>query len=214
VKTYFTKKELTKIGFVKVGKNNQISKKVSFINIINGTLGSNVRIDDYCVIKGRVQIGSFIHISNFCLISGSEKNVVVIKDRAGLSNNVSLLTSSDHYLKSPINSANDLPNKILKIRDLNLKIGNIMLKEGCLIGAYSLILPNTVVGISTSIGAYSILYKKIDDFIYYSNRDISKVTKKKKDKINIPIVINTYFGNKISCILLWGKFIEKKSLFI
>jgi acetyltransferase-like isoleucine patch superfamily enzyme len=198
METYFTKKELIKIGFVKVGKNSQISKKVSFINIINATLGSNVRIDDYCVIKGRVQIGSFVHISNFCLISGSEKNVVVIKDRAGLSNNVSLLTSSDHYVKSPINNASDLPNKILKIRDLNLTMGNILLKEGCLIGAYSLILPNTVVGISTSIGAYSILFKKIDDFIYYSNRNILKVTKRKKDKIKILSVIENfkkYFSN-------------------
>jgi acetyltransferase-like isoleucine patch superfamily enzyme len=198
METYFTKKELIKIGFVKVGKNNQISKKVSFINIINGTLGDNVRIDDYCVIKGRVQIGSFIHIANFCLISGSEKNVVVFKDRVAISNNVSVLTSSDHFVKGIINIASDLPNKILKIRNLNLIMGNILLKEGCLIGAYSLILPNTVVGISTSIGAYSILFKEIDDFIYYSNRDILKVTKIKKDKIKILSVIENfkkYFSN-------------------
>lgn len=198
MQTYFTKKELIKIGFVKVGKNNKISKKVSFINIINGILGSNVRIDDYCVIKGRVQIGSFIHIANFCLISGSEKNVVVIKDRSGISNNVSLLTSSDHYLKSSIYCASGLSNEIQKHRNLNLVIGDVILNEGCLIGAYSLILPNAVVGISTSIGAYSILYKKIDDFIYYSNRDILKVTKRKKDKIKILSVIENfkkYFSN-------------------
>ena len=53
---YYTKEELLKIGFKKVGDKNFVSKKTSFYSI-SGNMGSNNRIDDFCVIKGKITIG-------------------------------------------------------------------------------------------------------------------------------------------------------------
>ena len=49
---FFSTKELKKKGFIKVGKNVQISKNVNFYNF-KGSIGSNCRIDDYCVFIGK-----------------------------------------------------------------------------------------------------------------------------------------------------------------
>jgi len=48
---FFAADELKAFGFSDVGNNIQISRKCSFYGI-SGRIGSNVRIDDFCIFKG------------------------------------------------------------------------------------------------------------------------------------------------------------------
>ena len=62
---YLSKNDLKKINFKDLGQNVMISKNVTLIGASNISLGSNVRIDDYCIIssnEGHLKIGSDVHI--------------------------------------------------------------------------------------------------------------------------------------------------------
>ena len=50
---YYSKSELIKLGFSSVGENNKISKLAKFYAVDGSILGSNNRIDDYCLFKGK-----------------------------------------------------------------------------------------------------------------------------------------------------------------
>ena len=72
---YLSYLSLKKKGFKKLGKNVLISKKTSFVNPKNISIGTNVRIDDYAVLianKGVIEIKNNIHIGSFCYLNGSE----------------------------------------------------------------------------------------------------------------------------------------------
>jgi len=63
--SYYSKIELSQIGFKSLGDNVLISKKTSFYGISRICIGNNVRIDDFCVLSagiGGIFIGNYVHI--------------------------------------------------------------------------------------------------------------------------------------------------------
>ncbi|MDR2409353.1 MAG: acyltransferase, partial [Bacteroidales bacterium] len=52
--SFFSKEELKDIGFKSVGDNVLISRKASFYSVSNISIGSNVRIDDFCILSGNI----------------------------------------------------------------------------------------------------------------------------------------------------------------
>ncbi|EAO54015.1 O-acetyltransferase (cell wall biosynthesis) [Bacillus thuringiensis serovar israelensis ATCC 35646] len=61
--SFYSQEELKKIGFLSVGKNVLISKKASIYNPGAISIGNHVRIDDFCILSGKITIGSYSHIS-------------------------------------------------------------------------------------------------------------------------------------------------------
>ena len=57
---------IEQMGFASVGKNVQISDRASFYGASRISIGSNVRIDDFCVLSagvGGISIGQHVHIA-------------------------------------------------------------------------------------------------------------------------------------------------------
>ena len=48
----------------------------AYFKAIKGNIGDNVRIDDFVIIKGKINISSNVHISSFCSLSaiGAERS--------------------------------------------------------------------------------------------------------------------------------------------
>ena len=68
--SFYSQEELMKIGFLSVGKNVLISKKASIYNPSVISIGNNVRIDDFCILSGKVTIGLCKYfIENNCICS-------------------------------------------------------------------------------------------------------------------------------------------------
>ncbi len=151
--SFHTKAELLTAGFSSVGENVRISDKVS-LYAISGTIGNCVRIDDFCVLKGRLEIGSFVHIAAFCLISGV-RGVVRFADCTTLSSGVHVYTGSDDY------SADALSSSVVPREHVKTIAGDVDLAVGALVGAHSLLLPGTRIGEGASIGAQCIVYGEI-----------------------------------------------------
>ena len=68
--SYLTQTELLEVGFKEVGKNVKLSGKASIYNPERISIGSNVRIDDFCIISGDVKIGSYNHIASYTCLFG------------------------------------------------------------------------------------------------------------------------------------------------
>lgn len=150
---YFTAEELIGIGFSKVGADCQISRKSSFY-AISGRIGDRVRIDDFCIFKGHVDIGSHIHVAAFCSVSGAAA-AVQLKDFCTLSNRVSIFTGSDDYTADTLNNS-QLPDAYTTVRTGAVTIGSAVL-----VGAHSVILPGVTIGDGGSVGAMTVVNRSI-----------------------------------------------------
>ena len=64
------------LGFASVGENVQISDRASFYGSNRISLGSNVRIDDFCVFSagvGGISIGDYVHVAVYSSLIGAGK---------------------------------------------------------------------------------------------------------------------------------------------
>jgi acetyltransferase-like isoleucine patch superfamily enzyme len=171
--------QLKKIGFKTVGQNCKISK---YTRTYNATIniGNNSRIDDDVILKGKVSIGSNVHLARGCTLSGGNKGIC-IGDFSTFSNFVQIFSSSDDYQANAIPSGTISKN--LSKDYCALYESRIIIGEGCLFGSMCTILPGANVGDFSSFAAYSVIFKKIDGGIFYSKekrvtRDQEMIKKK------------------------------------
>ena len=91
---YLTEKELSEMGFKSLGKNVRVSNKASIYSAENIEIGDNSRVDDFCVISGRVVIGRNVHVAVFCNVAGGEQGVFM-EDFSGLAYGCHVFSQSD-----------------------------------------------------------------------------------------------------------------------
>src|SRR5690554_3494337 len=101
---YLTETQLNEIGFKNLGKNVKISDKASIYNADQIEIGDNSRIDDFCVISGKVIIGKYVHITPMCLIA-DRKLGIIMEDFCTIAYGVKVFSQSDDYSgKTMVNS--------------------------------------------------------------------------------------------------------------
>lgn len=150
---YFGVDELRAAGFASVGTNVLISRKTSFI-AISGTIGNHVRIDDFTILKGHIDIGSHVHIASFCSVSGV-RGKVRLGNCSTLSNGVCIYTGSDDYRATALSSAT-VPEEFLATI-----AGDVTLRTAALIGTHCVLLPGADIGEAASVGALCIVHRAI-----------------------------------------------------
>jgi len=68
--SYLTEDRLLDMGFKEVAKNVKLSGKANMYDPERISIGSNVRIDDFCIRSGDVKIGSYNHIASYTGLFG------------------------------------------------------------------------------------------------------------------------------------------------
>jgi len=171
---FLTKEEIQKIGFKSVGDNVLISDKASIYSPQNIELGSNVRIDDFCIISPStsLKIGNYVHISCYASIIGAGE--VVIEDYCGISGRVSIYSSNDDY------TGLYMTNPMVPKEYTNVTHAPVIIKKHSIIGAGSVVLPNTIINEGVSVGSLSLLNGKYDAYFVYSGIPAKKITKRQK----------------------------------
>lgn len=146
---FYSDAELAQLGCTRIGRRVQVSRLARFYGF-RGELGDHCRVDDYCIIKGRVDIGCLAHISAFCMLGGTG-GTISIGDFSTTAAYVALYTASDDYA-SPL-----LTNAVIP-SDLRRGItGDVVVGKGVVVGAHSVGLPGAVIGDYATIGALCIL---------------------------------------------------------
>jgi galactoside O-acetyltransferase len=179
--SFFSKDELTTLGFKSVGDNVRISKFARFYGISEISIGDNVRIDDFCILSGNITLCSNIHIACYCALFGSAG--IVMEDFSGLSSRVSIYSGSDDYLGNALTG----PQVPKKYRLLEEK--TVTIKKHGLIGSGSLILPGGMINEGTVLGAMSLLKSDTDPWSIYVGSPAKKIKDRKSDII--PLMENS-----------------------
>lgn len=74
---FLTEEQLQAYGFRKLGKNIKISDKAAIYNADQIEIGDHSRIDDFCVLSGRISIGRNVHIAVYCNVAGGTEGIIL-----------------------------------------------------------------------------------------------------------------------------------------
>jgi len=149
LESYYKKRELDDMGFIDVGENVKISHNTGIYFPENISLGSNIRIDDFCTLTGKIRIGNYVHISSHCALYGA--GGINFCDFSGLSGRVSIYSVTNDY------SGDFLTNPTVpEIYSRNI-FGPVNLEKHSIVGSGSIILPDVTLKEGCAIGALSLV---------------------------------------------------------
>lgn len=158
--SFYFEEELKEIGFKSYGKNFLLSRNTQIYGASNMVVGDNVRIDDYCVISGKIKIGNYVHIAVSCAVFGGNTGVV-FEDFTGLSSRSAIYAESDDY------SGEYLTNPTVDEKYKHIIKGPVVLGKHVVIGTGSTILPGVSIGEGSSVGSMSLVNKSLDSWGIY-----------------------------------------------
>lgn len=151
--SFYSTDELLSLGFKSCGSNVYISRKASFYFAEDISIGNNVRIDDFCILSGKITIGSFVHISAYSALYASHG--IEIGNFCGISPRCLLFSASDDF------SGEAMISPMVPARLTNLRSGKITLKDYSQLGANSIVMPAVTVWEGAVCGAFSFVNKDL-----------------------------------------------------
>lgn len=171
--SYYSSEELKKIGLNRIGSNVMISKKASIYSPELVSIGSNVRIDDFCILSGSVTLGNYIHISAYTALYGSDIGII-IEDYSTISTRCTIFAASDDYSGEFLgNSAvPDFCRRVIKKQ--------IVIKKYSTIGCGNVLLPGAVLEEGACVGAMSLIKDVIPAYKIYAGVPAHKIGDRSK----------------------------------
>lgn len=158
--SFYSDEEVRALGFAEVGEEVLISRKVSIYGAGRMKIGSHVRIDDFCILSGSIEIGNYIHISAYTgLFAGCEK--IVLSDFCTISSRCVVYGKSDDFLGNAMTNPM-IPEEFTKVTEKPVYIGkHVLIGSGCTV------LPGVTLAEGSSFGAMTLINKNADPWIIY-----------------------------------------------
>ena len=172
--SFYSIDELKEIGLKQVGENVLISRKTSIYNPEQISIGSNVRIDDFSILSGKIEIGNYVHISAFTALYG--KYGIKIGNYCGCSPRTTIFSATDdfsgEYMISPM-----VPEEYT-----NIKKGQVILEDFSQMGANTIVMPDVIIGQGVATGAFTFVNKNLEEWKIYAGIP-AKVIKQRNENI-------------------------------
>ena len=177
--SYYTQKEMIKkFPFKKMGKNILISKYASIYDASEIQIGDNVRIDDFCILSGKINIGIYVHVTPMCLIAGGTQGVY-LDDYVTLAYGVKIFSQSDDY------SGQSMCNSLID-REYKKEICNkVHLQKHVIVGANSVVMPGVTLKEGTAIGAMSLVLNDTKSWSIYVGNPVKKIKNRSKNILRL-----------------------------
>lgn len=175
---YLTTEQLHKMGFKSLGKNVKISDKASIYNADQIEIGDNSRIDDFCVISGRIKIGRNVHFAPMCLVAGGEEGII-FSDFSGLAYQVQVFAQSDDY------SGKTLTNPTVPSDYKKEYKKAVFLGRHVIIGAGSIVFPGVHIAEGCSVGALTLVNKSTEEWGIYLGNPAKRIKDRKRDLLTL-----------------------------
>lgn len=175
---YYSYEELKTFNFLKLGKDILISRKTSLYGAEKMTIGDHVRIDDFCLLSGRIMIGNYVHIAAYSSLSAGDVGIV-LEDFSGLSSRCAIYAQTDDY------SGNALTNPTVPDQYKKTFASKVVLGRHVIIGTGSTILPGVTLGEGASIGAMTLVNKDAEPFSIYVGIPMRKLAERSKKLLEL-----------------------------
>lgn len=178
--TYLSTAGLAKMGFKSFGTNVLISDRASIYGAERIALGSNVRIDDFCVLssgEGGIEIGNHIHIGVAATLIGRGK--IELMDFANLSGRSSIYSSNDDY------SGRSMTNPMVPDEYKNVDCRPVMIGRHVIVGCGSVILAGTTLEEGCAVGALSLVSGQWEPFTILAGTPAEKRGERARDLLEL-----------------------------
>lgn len=177
--TFYTKEELNQIGIKRVGDNVLIGRNALIYNPEKLTIGNNVRIDDFCILSGNIDLHDYIHLSHFCGLYGGEDGIIM-EDFTVLASKCSVYAVSDDY------SGRSLTNPMIPMKYKPGMISKqVVINKHSIIGASSIILPGITISEGCALGAMSLCTKSTEPWKVYVGSPCKKIKERERDILKL-----------------------------
>ena len=176
--SFYTPAELKKLPFKAIGKDVLISRYARIYGMKNIEIGSNVRIDDFCLLSGKIKIGSHVHISAFASLCGGDAGIV-LEDFVNISEKVVIFAKTDDF------SGTTMTNPTISDKYKNVLEAEVILRKHAIIGVGSSILPGVIMGEGSVLGAKSFLKKSIEPWSIYAGAPARKIKNRNRELLKL-----------------------------
>lgn len=188
ITSFYSQEELQSFGFKSIGENVLLSKKASVYSPERISLGDNARIDDFCILSGTITIGKYVHIAAACLLYGGEEGIV-FEDFSGASSRCAVYAISDDF------SGKSMANPTIPEQLRSVIHGRVIVRKYALIGTGCTLLPGSIVGEGSAVGAMSLVRSSLDEWGLYAGIPCRRI--KDREKCILKIVEKVY-GTTVS----------------
>ena len=175
--SFLSQSQLNEIGFKFLGHNVKISDKCVIYNPELIEIGDNSRVDDFCVVSGRVIIGKNVHITVYCNIAGGVPGVF-IDDYSTVAYGCHIMSQSDDYTGETMTNST-IPKKYKSETYKCVSIG-----KHVIVGAGSIILPGCNIEEGCSVGAMSLINKSTYPWGIYFGVPAKRIKDRSKKLLN------------------------------
>ena len=175
---YLSQKQLESLGFKSLGINVKISDKASIYNHHQIEIGDNSRIDDFCILSGKIEIGSYCHITPMCLIAGGEPGIS-IADYSTLAYGVKVFSQSDDY------SGESMVNSLIPKKYKNEYFSQVYIGKHVIVGAGAVIFPGVCLEEGCSIGSMSLVLKSTKAWGIYAGIPAKRIKERSKKLLTL-----------------------------
>lgn len=178
--SFYTEEELKELGLKSFGKNVLISRFASIYSPQTIEIGSNVRIDDFCILSGKIYIGDWCHVSAYCALYGSMG--IVMEGFCGISPRSTILSATDDY------SGDWLIGPHYPKELTNVTGGTVVLGRFSQIGTNNVVFPKTTVGTGAVTGAMTLVNKNLNPWTQNFGIPVREIKPRKQgllEKVNL-----------------------------
>lgn len=178
--SYYSTEELQALGLATFGEDVRISRKASIYNTGRISIGSHVRIDDFCVLsagEGGIEIGDYVHIAVYSSLIGAGK--IKLNDFCNLSSRVSIYSSNDDY------SGEHLTNPTVPDQFTGVTHADVLLGKHVIIGSGSIVLPGICLDEGVAVGALSLVTQNCQVFGIYGGSPARRIGERKRDLLEL-----------------------------
>lgn len=176
--SFYSDYELKELGFKSFGENIFISRKACIYGAEKICFGSNVRVDDFCILSGNISVGNFVHVAAYTALYGGEKGIV-IGDFANFSSRISVYAVSDDY------SGESMSNPMIPNRFKNIQSEEIIIERHVIIGASCVVLPGVKLKEGSAFGAMSLINKSSDPWSINAGIPFKKIKERSKKLLKL-----------------------------
>ena len=175
--SFLSPQELALMPFKYIGEHVLVSRKASFYNIGEISLGNHVRIDDFCILSGSITLGNHIHISAHCALYGTMG--IEMEDFSGLSPGCKVFSITDDF------SGEHMVGPMVPEALTRVSGGRVVIGKFVQVGAGCTIFPSTKIGEGAAVGAMSLVNRSLSPWGIYAGIPVKRIGDRSKNIIEL-----------------------------
>jgi galactoside O-acetyltransferase len=175
---YLSQEALQSLGFKRLGRNVRISERAALYNHDLMEIGDHSRIDDFCVVSGKITMGRNVHIAASCTLAGGTEGAI-FDDFCGVSYGSHVFTQSDDY-SGRFLTGPTVPSEFTQVARQAVRIG-----RHCIVGAGSLVLPGVHLAEGCSVGAMSLVTRSTEPWGIYVGAPAKRLKDRHRDLLEL-----------------------------